>query len=197
MPTINRLALSAICTLFVACSGGKHASPTVPTLPPLPSPSQPVPTTELQGSMTIISIDNPFDCVLQALKRSDAQAETLRFTIEGSTAYVGSRHFGSQDLGGSITKSEAQYEYTAIATGYRWYGRDPPLPVKTGQCPEEYAEYVITYARFPVELIESTDRSISGRIDLVVTAVAYAESPVSAWVPFGETRVVGEIIRMR
>ena len=102
----------------------------------------------------------------------------------------------SPDLRGSITKSEAHYEFTAIATGYRWYGDWPPLPVRNGVCPEEYAEYVITYARFPVELIESTDPSIRSRIGLVVTAVAYSET-ASGWVPFGETRVVGEIIRAR
>ena len=82
-----------------------------------------------------------------------------------------------------------------MATGFRWYGV-PPSPVRNGVCPQELVEYVITYARFPAELMASAAASTRGRIDLVVTVVRYSEAAL-AWVPVGETRVVGELIRVQ
>ncbi len=145
--------------------------------------------------MTIVSMDNPFDCVLQNLNATRTAPQNVTVTMSGTDGFFESQHFGTVDNWGAVTNSETHYEFTA-GTNLGWYGDAPPSPVRNGVCPQQFAEYVITYARFPVELITSTAASTHGRIDLVITAVKFSETAL-AWVPFGDTRVVGEVIRVQ
>jgi len=183
-----------------SCEGSRL--PAAPSSPPgiiAPVPNAPQPTPPgltLTFSMTIVSIDNPFDCVLQNLNATRVQPQNLSLSISGTNASFASHHFGLSDVSWSLTTSATKYEFTTSAAGFRWYGFAPPSPVRNGVCPQELDEYVITYASFPVELIASTAASTHGRIDLVITAVKYSETAL-AWVPFGETRVVGEVIRLQ
>lgn len=197
---ISRLGVMLLligCQVLSGCEGGRQ--PTSPTSPTLVTPVVPRgPGSLNEGgtfSMTIVSIEDPFDCVLQTLNGTEATPQNLRVTIHGTRSLLESRHFGTSDTWGSVRRSETHYEFTAAATGFRWYG-SPPSPVRDGVCPQEFAEYVITSARFPVEVIASTAASTRGMIDLMITAAKYSDT-AGGWVPFGETRVTGEVIRVQ
>ena len=204
--SISRVGVTLLllvgCMVLSSCEGSR--TPTAPSSPPgiitsvpnAPQPApQPSPWSSRTFSMTIVSIDNPFDCVFQYLNATRAEPQSLTVTMNGTDALFDSQHFSRVDNWGSLTNSETHYEFTA-ATNLGWYGDGPPSPVRNGVCPQQFAEYVITYARFPVELIASTAISTHGRIDLVITAVKFSETAL-AWVPFGETKVAGELIRVQ
>ena len=200
--SISRVGVTLLllvgCLVLSSCE--RFRAPTAPPslseiIAGVPAAPKPPALSSRNFSMTIVSMDNPFDCVLQNLNATRAQPQTLRVSISGTNASFASHHFGLSDVSWSLTTSETHYEFTTSATGFRWYG-DAASPVRNGVCPYQLDRYVITYARFPIDLIESTAASTHGKIDLVITAVKYSETAL-AWVPFGETRVVGEVIRVQ